>query len=98
MIFSCLQIYRNTEVSFVVSADDFSIELDFCTIIRFPFYQDITIRWGPTGMGAADDTDFRVPQGVTIVFDMGRDKDYVRFFNRSATTAADIWYLPLSKF
>ena len=60
--------------------------------------QDITIRWGPTGMGAADDTDFRVPQGVTIVFDMGRDKDYVRFFNRSATTAADIWYLPLSKF
>lgn len=60
--------------------------------------QDITIRFGPTGMGAADDSDFRIPQGVTIVFDMGRDKDYIRFFNRSDSTAANIWYLPLSKF
>ncbi len=60
--------------------------------------QDITIRFGPTGMGAADDADFRIPQNSCMVFDMGRDKDYIRFFNNSSTTAANIWYLPLSKF
>ena len=60
--------------------------------------QDITVRFGPTGMAAADTTDFRIPQNVTIVFDMGRGVDYIRLFNNAAATAANIWYLPLSKF
>ena len=60
--------------------------------------QDITIRFGQVGMSAADGTDFRIPQNVTIVFDMGRDKEYIRLFNKSATTAANIYYIPLSKF
>lgn len=90
---------RGTKVASLAAVTSTAqIEIGHNVLLALNADQDITIRWGPTGMGAADDTDFRIPSGTTMVFDMGRDKDYIRLFNRSTTTAANIWYLALSKF
>lgn len=67
-------------------------------IIAINADQDITIRFGPPGgVGAPDDTDFRLPQNTQSTFDMGNGWTSFKVFNRSTTTAANIWILPLSK-
>ena len=60
--------------------------------------QDITIKFGVSGMGAAAATDFRIPQNQTYTFDTGYYIDRIRVFNMNGTTAANVYIQPLSKF
>ena len=55
--------------------------------------QDITIRFGLTGMGAADATFYYIPAKQQTTFDMGTNT-HVRVFNLAAS-AANIWILRL---
>ena len=58
--------------------------------------QDITIRFGATGMGAADATYYRIPANQQTTFDMGPAFSYIRAFNLSASTAANVYIKILS--
>lgn len=55
--------------------------------------QDITIRFGQTGVGAADATFYRIPSNQQTTFDMGSNS-VVRVFNEGAS-AADVYILKL---
>lgn len=55
--------------------------------------QDITIRFGQTGMGAADASFYRIPANQQTTFDMGSNS-VIRVFNESAS-AADVYILRL---
>lgn len=59
--------------------------------------QDITIKLGDTGMGAAAATDMRIPANSNAVFQMHNRHDFIRVFNLSATTAADVYIKQLSR-
>ena len=86
------------EAALAASTSSTEIAVGHNVMLAINADQDVTVRFGPVGLGAADATDFRIPQNSTMVFDLGRDKESVRFFNLSSTTAANIWYLALSKF
>lgn len=58
--------------------------------------QDITIKFGVTGLAAAAATDFRIPANTNVVFDTGSQITSIRVFNLSGTTAADVYVLGLS--
>lgn len=49
------------------------------------------IRWGQTGMSAADATDFLVPEGVVFQWDASREWTFFRVFN-PAGAAIDVHY------
>jgi hypothetical protein len=59
--------------------------------------QDITIRFGPSGLAAADATFFRIPQNVVATYDAGTAWTSIRVFNLSSTSTANIYIQPLSK-
>jgi len=60
--------------------------------------QDITIKFGVTGMGAATAADFRVPASQTQVYDTGFEFTHIRVFNLHASSTADVYIQFLSKF
>lgn len=55
--------------------------------------QDITIRFGRTGVAAADATFYYIPAKQQTTFDMGTNT-VVRVFNLAAS-AANIWFMRL---
>jgi hypothetical protein len=59
--------------------------------------KDITIKAGDTGMGAAAATDMRIPANSNVYVQMHPRHDYIRVFNLSATTAADVYIKQLSR-
>ncbi len=61
------------------------------SIIAVNADQDITINWGQSGMAAPTTTDFRLPAGTTMLFDLGQAYDRFRVFNQSSTTAANVY-------
>lgn len=57
--------------------------------------QDITIAFGAaSSMAAADATNYRIPSNQQTTFDMGSNS-YLRVFNLSASTAANVWVMRL---
>lgn len=59
--------------------------------------QDITIRFGPPGLTDASATDFRVPAGSTMVWDVGRQYTSFKCYNLGASSC-NIYIIFLSKF
>jgi hypothetical protein len=59
--------------------------------------QDITIRFGNTGMAAADNTFYRIPANQQTTLDTSDQFSFIRVFNLGAS-AANVWILPLSRF
>jgi len=60
--------------------------------------QDITIRFGVPGFSAsAAATDYRIPAGVPITFDVGKQYTSFKCFNLGGA-AANIYILFISKF
>ena len=57
---------------------------------------DYTIRWGQTGMSAADADDFLVPSGVIFLWDASREWTHFRVFNPAAS-AIDVHYTFFSR-
>jgi uncharacterized cupredoxin-like copper-binding protein len=66
-------------------------------IIAINATSDVSVKFGPAGLGAAAATDFRIPSGTTMVFDLGRQWTSVRFWNLGAGNT-DIYIMVLSKF
>lgn len=59
--------------------------------------QDITIRFGTSGMAAADATFYRIPANQQTTFDLGGAFDRIRVFNQAAATAANVYIELLSR-
>ena len=59
--------------------------------------QDIHIRFGDTGMSAADVADQYVPSKTPIMVDLGNDYTAFRCYNPSGSTA-NIYYIRMSQF
>ena len=89
---------RGTRVQPAASSSTAEVEIGAHAHFAISADQDITVRFGITAMDAADATDFRITAGVVGVFGMGPEFTHFRAFNLSSTTAANIHYLPLSKF
>lgn len=53
--------------------------------------QDVMIKFGQTGMGAAAATDFRIIANTYAPFDMGNNVRFIRLFNNGASTAN--WFI-----
>lgn len=60
--------------------------------------QDTHLRFGATGLGAADATDMYVPVKTPVMLDTGNDFTAFRAFNASTTTTANIHYIRMSQF
>lgn len=58
--------------------------------------QDITIRFGTSGMSTAAATNFRIPANQTATFEMSDAFTHIRVFNLGAS-AADIYIQTLSR-
>ena len=59
--------------------------------------QDTHIRFGDTGMAAADDNDMYIPSKTPIMLDTGFDASAFRVYNPSGSTA-NIYYVRMSQF
>jgi hypothetical protein len=55
---------------------------------------DLNIRCGNSGMPAAAATDFRIPAGVVVTYQVPAQWDRIRLFNASASTVT-YWLQPL---
>jgi hypothetical protein len=55
----------------------------------------IKVKFGQSGMAAADATGFFIPTGVYVSFDLSNAWDRVRFFNGSSASV-DIYVMQLS--
>ncbi len=75
-----------------------SVELAVCRncIVAITASGDYHIRFGQTGMDAADADDFLVPSGIVFQFDAGREWTFFRVFNPGAS-AIDVHYMFLSR-
>jgi hypothetical protein len=58
--------------------------------------QDITTLFGNSTVAAPSATSYRIPANQQTVFDMGAALSYIRVFNLSSTTAANVWIKLLS--
>ncbi len=58
--------------------------------------QDITILFGDSTVAAPDASAYRIPANQQTVFDMGDAFTYIRVFNLSSSTAANVWIKLLS--
>lgn len=57
------------------------------------------IRFGaPGAVGTPDSSDWYVPAGATLTFDIGRNWTSFKLYNPSATQTTNVWYMILSKF
>jgi hypothetical protein len=55
----------------------------------------VTVKFGQSGMAAADATAFFIPLNTYVSFDLSNAWDRVRFFNTDST-AVDIYIMQLS--
>jgi hypothetical protein len=55
---------------------------------------DINIRFGNSGMPAAAATDYRIPSGVTAVYQLTAQHDRIRIFNPGAGSI-NYWIQPM---
>lgn len=56
--------------------------------------QQINVRYGPAGLGAAAATDFGIPANTMVITDTGEEFKSIRVFNNGAS-AADVYVMRL---
>lgn len=56
--------------------------------------QQINVRFGPAGLGAATATDFGIPANTLVILDTGEEFKSIRVFN-NGSGAADIYVMRL---
>ena len=64
------------------------------TIFALNANGDVNIRCGNSGMPAAAATDFRIPAGTTVTYQVPEQWDRIRLYNASASTIT-YWIQPL---
>ena len=80
---------KNGTIGAGVSSAEISIGNN--RIFVFNADQDVMIKFGNTGMGAAAATDFRIIANTYAPFDMGQQVGFIRLFNNGGSTAN--WFI-----
>lgn len=67
------------------------------SIISIEATGNVQVKFGNTGMTAADNTAWFIPQGAVHQFDLGHEWTSVRIFNPGASGTVDVYILMLSR-
>lgn len=71
------------------------IVLNAYTIFAFNANGDANIRFGNAGMPAAANTDFRIPGGIVVTYQVPKYCDRIRIFNNGGSSIT-YWIQPMT--
>ncbi len=89
---------RGTRVQTAASTSSAEVLLGKNQKIWYCADQDTYLRFGDTGLGDADATDFLVPSKTLVILDMGNDFTAFKSYNGSSTTTVNMHYIRMSQF